>query len=317
MSLAVGVDVGGTKIAAAVVDESGTILQRDRRPSSAQDPDAIIDTVASMVADLARAHPVEAVGLACAGFVDHVGGRIRFAPNISWRDMPVAEPVSQQVGLPVTLENDANAAAWGEFVFGPARDVSDMVFVTVGTGLGGGVVIQGRLLRGAYGIGAEIGHICVVPDGHRCGCGNRGCWEAYGSGTALVREARDLVASGSPRAQALREACAGHAEQLTGPDVSAAAANGDAASIELVADVGRWLGSGAADVAAILDPEMFVIGGGVADTGNLLLEPAVTAYRRQLTGRGHRPEAAFTLAGLGNDAGVIGAAALALASPYP
>lgn len=312
MSAAIGVDVGGTKIAAAVVDETGTIVARDRRPSAADQPEQIVDSVVAMVADLVRDHPVTGVGLAVAGFIDHTAGVVRFAPNIAWRDMPVGPQVAERVGLPVLLENDANAAAWGEFVFGPARDIDDMVFVTVGTGLGGGVVNDGRLVRGAYGIGGEIGHIRLVPDGHRCGCGNRGCWEAYGSGTALVREARDLVASGSPLAKALTEACGGKAKKLTGPQVTQAAVDGDPASIELLADVGRWLGEGAADVAAILDPAMFVIGGGLVAAGDLLLEPAVAAYRRNLTGRGHRPEAAFELATLGQDAGVIGAASLAM-----
>ncbi len=314
MSVAIGVDVGGTKIAAAVVDESGTIVARDRRPSAADDPERMVDTVIGMVGDLVRDHPVTGVGLAVAGFIDHTGGVVRFAPNIAWRDMPVGPQVAERVGLPVLLENDANAAAWGEFAFGPARTIDDMVFVTVGTGLGGGVVNDGRLVRGAFGIGGEIGHIRLVPDGHRCGCGNRGCWEAYGSGTALVREARDLVASGSPRAKALSEACGGKPKKLTGPQVTRAAVDGDPASIELLADIGRWLGEGAADVAAMLDPAMFVIGGGLVAAGDLLLEPAVAAYRRNLTGRGHRPEAAFELATLGEDAGVIGAASLAMAA---
>lgn len=314
MSVAVGIDVGGTKIAAAVVDDAGTIVARDRRPSAADEPEQIVDTVVDMVTDLIRDHPVTGVGLAVAGFLDHAAGVVRFAPNIAWRDVPVGPQVAERIGLPVLLENDANAAAWGEFVFGPARDIDDMVFVTVGTGLGGGVVNDGRLVRGAHGIGGEIGHIRLVPDGHRCGCGNRGCWEAYGSGTALVREARDLVASGSPLAKALSEACGGKPKKLTGPQVTQAAVEGDPASIELLADVGRWLGEGAADVAAILDPAMFVVGGGLSEAGDLLLGPAVASYRRNLTGRGHRPEAAFELAALGQDAGVIGAATLALAA---
>lgn len=312
MSVAIGVDIGGTKIAAAVVDESGAILARDRRPSEADQPHRMVATIADMVADLAREHPAAGVGLAAAGFIDHAGGVVRFAPNIAWRDMPLGPQVTERVGLPVLLENDANAAAWGEFAFGPARDIDDMVFITVGTGLGGGMVNDGQLIRGAFGIGGEIGHIRLVPDGHRCGCGNRGCWEAYGSGTALVREARDLVASGSPLAKVLSEACGGKPKKLTGPQVTQAAVAGDAASIELLGDIGRYLGEGAADVAAILDPAMFVIGGGLAEAGDLLLGPAVAAYRRHLTGRGHRPEADFALATLGQDAGVIGAAALAL-----
>jgi glucokinase len=215
------------------------------------------------------------------------------------------------VDQPVTIENDANAAAWGEFRHGAAYEADDMVLVTVGTGIGGGVVVDSRLLRGAYGVGGELGHMRVVPDGIRCGCGNRGCWEVYASGNALVREGRELVASRSPLGAALSDACGSDPAALRGHDVTAVAQAGDPAATELLADLGRWLGEGAASVAAILDPELIVIGGGVVAAGDLLLDPARAAYGRQLTGRGHRPVAEIVPAALGNDAGLIGAAALA------
>jgi glucokinase len=186
-----------------------------------------------------------------------------------------------------------------------------MVLVTVGTGIGGGVVVDSRLVRGAFGIAGELGHMRVVPDGIRCGCGNRGCWEVYASGNALVREARELLASGALQAAAIAQACGGDPGALKGADITTLAQSGDPASIELIADLGRWVGEGAASVAAILDPELVVIGGGVVAAGDLLLEPARTAYGRQLTGRGHRPVAPIVAAALGNDAGLIGVAALA------
>lgn len=307
----IGIDVGGTKIAAAAVDEHGTVIAHTRRETPAQDVDLITESCADMVRELAEDVDVEAVGVACAGFVDKQGTTVLFAPNLAWRDEPLKEKLEARVDLPVLIENDANAAAWGEFCYGPAQDADNMVLLTIGTGVGGGVVVDGRLLRGAFGVGGELGHLRVVPDGLRCGCGNKGCWEQYAAGNALLREARDLVQSGSPVAQALIDACGGKPKKLRGQDVTALAKEGDPTSIELITDLGSWIGEGAASVAAILDPEIFVLGGGVAAAGSLLLDPAVSAYRRQLTGRGHRPEATWALASLGNDAGMIGAAALA------
>lgn len=234
-----------------------------------------------------------------------------FSPNLAWRDEPLQARLESALGLPVSIENDANAAAWGEFRFGAALEATNVVMVTVGTGIGGGIVVDGVLMHGAFGVAAELGHMRVVPGGVRCGCGNRGCWEMYASGNALVREARDLVNSGSPLAARLVELCEGDPAALRGPDVTRAAVEGDPAAVELLADLGVWIGEGVASVAAILDPELVVLGGGVSEAGALLIDPALAAFRRQLTGRGHRPEARFALARLGNDAGMIGAADLA------
>lgn len=311
MSLALGLDIGGTKISAALVDVDGRIVARAHGATPASDTAAIVAAAGEMIRELTAKEPVSAVGVASAAFVDAQSSRVLFAPNLAWRDTPLKELLEEVAGVPVLIENDANAAAWGEYCFGSARGVAHMVFITVGTGVGGGVVCDGRLLRGAFGVAAELGHVRVVPNGVRCGCGNRGCWEQYASGTALVREARDLVASGSPLAKALYDSCAGDPSALTGPDVTALATDGDPASIELIADLGRWLGEGAASIAAVLDPEIIVIGGGVAAAGPLLLEPAQAAFQRNLTGRGYRPQASWALATMGNDAGMIGAAALA------
>lgn len=325
MTLSIGLDVGGTKIAGALVDGQGRVRQEARRETPAQDVDAITRAVADIVTELtgapqAAGDEVVGVGVACAGFIDRDGTTVLFAPNLAWRDEPLKERLEALIDVPVVITNDANAAAWGEFRHGAAHDVEDMVLVTVGTGIGGGIIIDGQLLRGAWGVAAEVGHLRVVPDGHRCGCGNRGCWEMYASGTALVREGRDLVRSESPLAGALAERCGGDPEALEGHDVTEAARAGDPAATELLEDLGRWLGEGAASVTALVDPRLIVVGGGVSAAGDLLLEPARAAFRRQLTGRGHRPQARFVLAELGNDAGMIGAAALAaerLAVPGP
>lgn len=316
MTVNIGVDVGGTGIKAAAVAEDGTLRHRSERETPAQDVDAIAQTIADLVRELtdrcrAEDDEVGAVGVACAGFVDAAGGTVLFAPNLAWRDAPLKDRLDALVGRPIFLENDANAAAWGEFRFGGASEADDMLLVTIGTGVGGGIVSDGELLRGSEGIAAEIGHLRVMPDGNRCGCGNKGCLEAYASGTALVREGRELVTGGSPHAGALSDLCGGDPEQLTGHMITAAATDGDPAATELFGDLGRWLGEGVASLVAVLDPELIVIGGGVSEAGDLLLEPTRAAFGRQLTGRGHRRQAEIVLAQLGNDAGMIGAADLA------
>jgi glucokinase len=311
VSATIGLDIGGTKIRGGVIDASGVILARGGRDTPAHDPAAIVEETADLIRELSQEHKIDSVGVACAAYIDRSRSTVLFSPNLAWRDVPLKARLESVLDLPVTLENDANAAAWGEFRFGAALEADDMVLVTVGTGIGGGVVVDGVLMLGAFGVGAELGHMRVVPNGIRCGCGNRGCWEQYASGTALVREARELIDSGTPHAARLSELCAGDPAALSGPDVTRAAAEGDPAAIELLADLGTWIGEGLASVAAILDPELIVLGGGVSEAGGLLIEPAVAAFRRQLTGRGHRPEAPFALARLGNDAGMIGVADLA------
>lgn len=311
MNATIGLDIGGTKISGGVIDRDGTILARGRRDTPALDPQAIIREATSLTRELSAQHRIDAVGVACAAYIDRAGSLVYFSPNLAWRDEPLKQRLESALDLPVSIENDANAAAWGEFRFGVAVDAATMVMVTVGTGIGGGIVVDGVLMHGAFGVAAELGHMRVVPGGIRCGCGNRGCWEMYASGTALVREARELVISGTPHAARLGELCGGDPASLEGPDVTRAAAEGDPAAVELFADLGVWIGEGVASVAAILDPELVVIGGGVSEAGAVLLEPALAAFRRQLTGRGYRPEARFVLASLGNDAGMIGAANLA------
>lgn len=314
MVATIGLDIGGTKIAGGVIDGDGVILARGRKETPALDPAAIVKESANLIRELSVGHKIDAVGVACAAFIDRSRSTVYFSPNLAWRDEPLKQRLESALGLPVSIENDANAAAWGEFRFGAAAQADDMVMVTIGTGLGGGVVLGGVLLLGAFGVGAELGHMRVVPNGIRCGCGNRGCWEQYASGSALVREARELIDSGTPHAARLSELCAGDPAALRGPDVTRAAAEGDPAAVELLADLGTWIGEGLASVAAILDPELIVLGGGVSESGSLLIDPARAAFRRQLTGRGHRPEAWFALASLGNDAGMIGAADLARAA---
>lgn len=309
--LACGVDVGGTKIAGGVVDAEGRIVEELTLESPATDVDAIEDAIAGLVTDLASRHAIGCVGIGAAGYVDSGRAHVLFAPNLAWRDLDLKAELEARIQLPVVVENDANAAAWGEFAFGAGEDVDDLLLVTVGTGVGGGIVLDGKLHRGAFGVAAEIGHMRVVPGGILCGCGNRGCLESYGSGSALVREARAAAEGGSLLARDLLDRAGGDVGEITGPLITEAARAGDGFAIGQLADLGTWLGEGIASLAAVLDPAMVAIGGGVSEAGDLLLEPIRVAFGQQLTGRGHRPVADIRRARLGNKAGLIGAADLA------
>jgi glucokinase len=317
-ALAVGVDVGGTRIKAGLVDEVGTVLLTCRRdtPDRTTTPGLVEDAVVGVVGELAR-HPscqdrgLLGVGIGAAGFVDADRGAVVFAPHLSWRDEPLRDRLAQRLRVPVVVDNDANAAAWAEHRFGAGRGESHLLMVTLGTGIGGAVLVHGLLYRGRNGLAGEFGHMQVVPGGHRCECGNRGCWEQYASGSVMRREARELVRSGSPFASALRAGCDGAADRLEGEDVTRAARAGDRASVELIGEVGRWLGTGLANLVAALDPGTVVVGGGVSEAGDLLLDPAREALARQLTGRGHRPVPPVLAAHLGVLAGLVGAADLA------
>lgn len=311
MGLTIGVDVGGTKVLAGVVDEKGEILAKSRRPTPSLSPTETADAIAAAVAEFRQEYDIEAVGIGAAGWIDETRSRVRFAPNLAWREEPLRDIVEARIGLPVVVENDANAAAWGEYSFGAGKGHSHLVLITVGTGIGCGIILDGRLYRGRYGIGGEPGHVRVVPDGRRCGCGNRGCWEQYCSGRALEREAREIVSASAAAGADLLERADGDINRITGPLVTAAALAGDPTALECFAVVGAWLGQGVADLSATLDPGCFVIGGGVSEAGELLLAPARKAYEATLTGRGHRPFAELVIAELSELAGLVGSADLA------
>jgi glucokinase len=320
--LSIGIDIGGTKVAGGIVDPRGRITRRLRRdtPHRSTAPavveDVIVGVVDELMSGLERSSVV-AVGIGAAGFVAADRATVAFAPHLSWRDEPLRDRLATRIDRPVFIDNDANAAAWAEGRFGAARGETHLVMITLGTGIGGGLLWDGTVIRGKYGIAGEYGHMQVVPDGHRCECGNRGCWEQYASGNALVREARALVAARSPIAMDMLARIDGDPANLTGPLVTEAARAGDRMAIELLEEVGTWLGVGMANLAAALDPGMFVVGGGVSAAGDLLLQPARDAFSRNLTGRGYRPQATIVVAQLGNDAGLIGAADLARSSVEP
>ncbi len=313
MSLTIGVDVGGTKLLAGVVDEQGRILSTQRRDTPARNPEASIDAIASLIEELRDAAPesIEAVGVGVAALVDADRARVVFAPNLGWPAVALADLLTKRTGLSTVVENDANAAAWGEFRHGAGRDMDDVVVVTVGTGIGGGLILGGRLRRGAHGMAAEIGHIIMVPDGRLCGCGRRGCWEQYASGSALVRRARELAADRRDEAHVLLSLGDGSPEGIRGRNVTEAARRGDPVALDAFAEIGDWLGRGMADLTDVLDPEAYIIGGGVSDAGELLVDTARSEHSTLVTQYGDRDVPIVQVAELGNMAGLVGAADLA------
>ncbi|MEV4412113.1 ROK family glucokinase [Catellatospora sp. NPDC049609] len=312
MALTIGVDIGGTKVLGGVVDPDGTVIATSRRDTPAGDVAATRDVIIDVVKDLSTEHKVDAVGIGAAGWIDATRSTVLFAPNLAWRDEPLREYVAKAVNLPVVVENDANVAAWAEFRYGAAADAEDsMVMFTVGTGIGGGIVLGGGLVRGAHGIAAEIGHMLAVPDGHVCGCGRHGCIEQYASGNALVRFARAGAQAEPGRAGLLLSKADGKVENITGPIVTAAAQAGDEIAIDAFGQIGYWLGQGLADLVQILDPQVLVVGGGVIDAGDLLMTPARQSYLDSLAQRGRLPVAELRAAKMGNVAGLVGAADLA------
>jgi glucokinase len=311
MALAIGVDIGGTKVAAGVVAEDGSILEVLRSPTPDTEAPAVSEAVVELVEQLRARHPgVRTVGIGAAGWIDRSRSRVYFAPNVVWRDEAIRDDLGARIDLPIVVENDGNATAWAEHRFGAGRGSPDLICVTIGTGIGGGMVASGKLYRGGFGIAAEFGHMQLVPDGHRCGCGRRGCWEQYCSGKALVREAREIASTDPVRGRRMLQLARGEADDISGPIVTQAAEEGDPAAVEAFATIGEWLGRGLANVTAALDPGLVVIGGGVSDAGDLLLGPGREWYRRRLPGRGFRPEAELVRAVLGPEAGLVGAADL-------
>jgi glucokinase len=306
---AIGIDVGGTKINAFRVARDGEILDRKKVPTPADDEEAtlgqMIELAQAMVTD-----DVLAIGVGAAGMVDAVDGVLRFAPNLAWRDLPIAARMRDALGLPCQVDNDASMAAYGEYRFGAGRGYRHMLLVTVGTGIGGGIVSDGRLFRGAYGFASEIGHIIVEPGGPKCGCGNSGCWEQVAAGRAIDRLGRE-AARANPQSGVVRLA-GGEPEKVTGQMVTEAARQGDEVAVRVLAEVGRRLGEGIAGLVNVLDPQIVVVGGGAVVAGDLLLDPARAAFVDSVEGEEYRPRVPLVAARLGNDAGAVGAASLAL-----
>lgn len=314
-SLAVGVDVGGTRIKAGLVGTDGRVVLEAARdtPGRTAAPEVVEDAIVSVVEELQAAapDPVVAVGVGAAGLVDHDRGVVVFAPHLSWREEPLRQRLAARLDLPVTVDNDANLAAWAEHRFGAGRGEAHLVLVALGTGIGGAILTDGLLQRGRLGLAGEFGHQRMVPGGRPCECGHQGCWEQYCSGTVLRRLGREIVRAGGPAAAALAELSGGDPERVRGEHVTRAALAGDPAATAALAEVGTRLGEGLADVVAALDPGTVVVGGGPIEGGELLLAPARAALARELVGGRHRQAPRVVAAALGPLAGLVGAADLA------
>jgi glucokinase len=310
--LAIGVDVGGTKVLGGVVDTSGKILRTFREETPLDGGDALNRTIAKVIVELQKTHDTSAVGISAAGLISSDRATMLGAPNIKdWDGVNISQALREICQVNAIVENDANSAAWAERVYGAGRGAENVIMVTVGTGIGGAAVVDGKLLRGAHGTGAEFGHMRVVPDGNLCGCGIKGCFERYASGTALVIRTKEAITKNPKAGEALLALGDGTVAGLIGNHITQAAQSGDPMAIEALEIAGDWLGAGIATLAMLFDPAIVVIGGGVGDAGELLLAPARRAMEREMPFSGKHPVPEIVLAKLGNDAGLVGAADLA------
>ena len=307
--LTIGVDLGGTKCLGVVVDEQVAIVDELRVPTP-RGEDAIVDVLGDVAEQLRSRHSdVGGAGIGVPGLVDATG-TLRFAPNLPGVvEVPLASSLAERLGVPVVVENDASCAGWGEREAGAGRGRDHVLLVTLGTGIGGGIILGGRLYRGHHGFAGEIGHMVVDPHGPPCVCGQRGCWERFASGSGLGRLAREAAVGG--RADRIVALAGGDPEDVKGEHVTAAAGEGDAEALAVMADFGRWVALGLANLANAFDPELFVLGGGLVEAGEVLLAPVRKAFAELLDGADHRPEIGIVAAELGEHAGAIGAALLA------
>lgn len=308
----VGIDIGGTKIAGALVDDAGNIIEELRVKSPIADPGDMVEAIASVIDQLTSGQKVVGVGVAAAGFLSADREIMFHSPNIAaWRNEPLKSRIQDKTSYPVLLENDANAAGWAEFRFGAGKNVSSMIMLTIGTGVGGAVVTEGQLLKGGFGIGGELGHVVLTPGGRQCGCGLKGCIETYASGTALLKAAQNLAESTDSLGDGLRKLNS-DSGTLTGEQVYQAIMEDDPGALGLISELGENLGIAIGSLfVPVLDPELVVVGGGVSAVGERLLEPMRAGYSKSMPAKGYRPELSIVKAQFLNQAGLIGAADLA------
>jgi glucokinase len=311
-SLSIGVDIGGTKVLGGVVDLNGNIVERSRRDTPKNGGNDLTKAIADVILELHGKYPANSIGISAATLVSTDRQTLIGAPNIAdWDGINLRNELFALTKLECVVENDANSAAWGEAVHGAAKGFDQVVVLTVGTGIGGGFIANGSLYRGAHGVAAEFGHIRVVNDGLKCGCGSHGCLEQYASGTALMRHTREEISKDKNRASKILSFGDGTLNGLRGEHITSAAKDGDSLAIEMLALTGYWIGVGVASLCAALDPEVVVIGGGVIDAGDLLLEPARKSLKANILFSNNHKIPDLVAAKLGNDAGLVGVADLA------
>ncbi len=306
--LGVGIDVGGTKSLGVLVDADGEVLAESRVPTP-DGADELLDMIDAVVAELTElAGEVTGIGVGVPGIVD-AEGRLRYAPNLVGADeLPVRDLLRLRFDAPIVVANDTDCAAWAEHTLGAAVGHDEAVLVTLGTGIGTGIIADGRIQLGAHGFAGELGHHVVDPDGVRCSCGNRGCWETRASATGLARLAVAAVEGG--RGGALKGLVSHDPSSLRGEHVTRAARDGDETAIEIIDEFVGWVALGLANCAAILDPSLILVGGGLVAEHELLLDPIRARFDELVFAGGHRPQVAIEPAGLGERAGALGAAVL-------
>ena len=312
--LFIGIDLGGTKIASALVDADMRIIDRIKIATRPEEgPSAVIGRMLDTVRDLAArkgcdVSDVRAIGIGCPGPLDQETGIVLDAPNLMWKDVSLASPMAEAAGRPVYLENDANVAALAENRLGAGRGARHMMYITVSTGIGSGLILGGKLYVGATGAAGELGHVTMLADGPLCGCGNRGCLESLASGTAIARRAREVAAR--PGGEGILKAARGDITAIEASLVASAAAAGDAAAAAIMHDAFEYLGIAVANVVNLLNLDMVVIGGGVARVGDVLFDTVRRLVRLRSFACMAR-DVTIVPASLGADAGALGAACYA------
>jgi glucokinase len=311
VGLTVGIDIGGTKVLGGVVNDKGEVLESIRKDTPKSGGQDLINVVIEIVKSLQLKHKIVGIGVSNAGIVSSDRRTIVAAGNISnWNNISLADALQAEFDLPAVVENDANAAIWAEYKFGNAQGLNPVMFFIIGTGMGGGLIIDGKLYRGANGIGAEFGHMMVKLDGEKCGCGAIGCIETYASGSALMRYAHEGINADPQAGKTLLQFGDGSLAGFTGKDLTKAAQAGNPIALSAFAKQSDWVGSAIASYTMLLDPEAIVIGGGVIDAGDLFLTPAIAAAQKYMPFAGKHPLPKIIAAKFGNEAGLIGAADL-------
>ena len=314
----IGIDLGGTNIAVGLVDESMSIIEKQSMPTlSERAPEAIVDDMAELCRRVAAAKGVPmteiaSVGVASPGIADDATGRVEYANNLPFRKFPLAALIRERLGnVEVHIANDANAAAWGEAVAGAAKGTSDSVMITLGTGVGGGVIINNRILTGFNNAGAELGHIVIAAGGRQCSCGRLGCWEAYSSATALINMTREKLEECRLKGRkTLIKDIARERGKINGRTACDAMRAGDEAAAEVFRMYVYYLACGLVNIVNIFQPEVISLGGGISNEGDFLLKPLIPMVRKEQYGGGIVSETEIRIAKLGNDAGIVGAAML-------